>query len=399
MAKGIDVSEWQTNIEWGKVRPQVDFVLIRSGLGYSREDEWFIANVNGAKSVGLPIVGTYHFSYALNPQDAIIEAEFAIKEFEKAGLDKNTAVIFYDYEYESIDYAKQHGITPNAGDIIDLTRTFCDVLKSKGYKYGVYCNNDFYNNYYNKGKGIPEGAVLWYADYRKNPTKSIVDKALYWQNSSTGKIDGINGNVDTNISNSEVVTSKSEEKPVEPLNEVEILKLAEEVIAGKYGNGETRKKNLGANYTVVQNKVNELLAETQKPEDITKKEVTPEIVSDVISGKYGNGDDRKNRLESIGYNYREVQDAVNKALTKNKSVSPAKSFDNYLTGQYKVTATALNLRYIPGLLTDNNVVKVLKNGETVQCWGYYTDIYGKKWYLVQLGSITGYVDSTYLAKL
>ena len=125
-----------------------------------------------------------------------------------------------------------------------------------------------------------------------------------------------------------------------------------------------------------------------------------EVVANVIAGKYGNGDERKAKLEADGYIYRDVQDAVNKALeNKNKSVSPAKSFDNSITGKYVVTASALNLRYVPGLMTDNNVEKILHKDEIVQCWGYFTQIGNEKWYLVQLPTMTGYVSSKFIKKL
>lgn len=86
--------------------------------------------------------------------------------------------------------------------------------------------------------------------------------------------------------------------------------VAKEVLAGKWGNGDTRKKALekaGYNYSQVQGKVNEL-SKSQ-----TKKSVT-EIAKEVIAGKWGNGSDRKNRLTKAGYNYNEVQKAVNKLL-------------------------------------------------------------------------------------
>ena len=397
MATGIDISQYQANIQWGKVKQNVDFVIIRSGFGYNTEDTRYVAHINGARDAGIPIAGIYHFSYAISPEDARIEAEFAIKQFNKMGLDKNTCAIFYDFEYDSVRYGKDQGVTLGSKECISFTEVFCGILKSKGYKYGVYCNNDYYNNYYNRGKGMPEGAVLWYADYRSNATKSIIAKADIWQKSSTGRIDGINGNVDINESTLSFSSSKSEVKPITNLTEAEVTTIANDVIAGKYGNGDERKKNLGSNYTTVQNKVNEILSKAEKKPEA--KKVDNIVVADVIAGKYGNGDERIKRLTDAGYIYREVQDEVNKAMKRSLTISPAKNFDNALTGKYVVKASALNLRYIPGLITNNNVVKVLNNGTEVQCWGYYTEIYNKKWFLVQLGTITGFVDSTYVTKL
>lgn len=86
--------------------------------------------------------------------------------------------------------------------------------------------------------------------------------------------------------------------------------VANEVIVGKWGSGEERKKKLtaaGYNYDTIQKKVNELLKGS------SKKSVE-EIAKEVVAGKWGNGDDRKKKLEAAGYNYSEVQKAVNKLL-------------------------------------------------------------------------------------
>lgn len=90
----------------------------------------------------------------------------------------------------------------------------------------------------------------------------------------------------------------------------DVTTVAKEVIAGKWGSGDERKKKLtaaGYNYDTVQKKVNELLKAS------TKKSVA-EVAKEVVSGKWGNGADRKKKLEAAGYNYSEVQKEVNKLL-------------------------------------------------------------------------------------
>lgn len=89
-----------------------------------------------------------------------------------------------------------------------------------------------------------------------------------------------------------------------------IIDLANEVIAGKHGTGEARKKALGSLYNEVQAKVNEILGVKKAP---SKKSVDT-IAREVIEGKWGNGQDRKNRLAAAGYNYNEVQRKVNSLL-------------------------------------------------------------------------------------
>lgn len=87
--------------------------------------------------------------------------------------------------------------------------------------------------------------------------------------------------------------------------------IAKEVIAGKWGNGQDRKDRLtkaGYDYTAIQNRVNALLGKTE-----TKKSID-EIAREVIAGKWGNGSDRKKRLKAAGYDYKAVQKRVNELL-------------------------------------------------------------------------------------
>ena len=91
-----------------------------------------------------------------------------------------------------------------------------------------------------------------------------------------------------------------------------VAAVAKEVIAGAWGNGEERKERLeaaGYSYQAVQDQVNALLKGNEKP----TKSVT-EVAREVIAGKWGNGTERKKRLEAAGYSYQAVQDKVNGLL-------------------------------------------------------------------------------------
>ena len=86
------------------------------------------------------------------------------------------------------------------------------------------------------------------------------------------------------------------------------------MLDGKWGNGsdrENRLRSAGYNYDAVQAEVNRLL--TGKAPNPQRKSVT-EIAREVIAGEWGNGNERKNKLQAAGYNYNEVQAAVNKLL-------------------------------------------------------------------------------------
>lgn len=96
--------------------------------------------------------------------------------------------------------------------------------------------------------------------------------------------------------------------PVAPTSNKTVDEVAKEVIAGKWGNGEDRYNRLtqaGYNYNEVQAKVNELLK---------GKKSIKEIAYEVIQGKWGNGQERKDRLTKAGYDYYQVQNEVNKLL-------------------------------------------------------------------------------------
>lgn len=90
--------------------------------------------------------------------------------------------------------------------------------------------------------------------------------------------------------------------------------LADAVIRGEYGNGDERKKKLGSNYDAVMKIVNQKLGASSAPAQPAKKNINT-IAQEVINGAWGNGDDRKRRLQAAGYDYNAVQNAVNAKLS------------------------------------------------------------------------------------
>lgn len=93
-----------------------------------------------------------------------------------------------------------------------------------------------------------------------------------------------------------------------------VEQLAQEVLAGKWGNGEARKtalKKAGYDYAKVQDAVNKLVAGKTTT---TPKKTNQQIAKEVIAGKWGNGAARRKNLEAAGYNYNAIQALVNKML-------------------------------------------------------------------------------------
>ena len=123
-------------------------------------------------------------------------------------------------------------------------------------------------------------------------------------------------------------TTTAPSNPATPSNDLSNYtdhQLAEMVIAGKFGNGDSRKLALGSRYSAVQALVNAILSGSTNTPSAPKKSVT-DIAKEVIQGMWGNGTDRMKRLESAGYNYNEVQNKVNQMLSGNAS-APSKSVD------------------------------------------------------------------------
>ena len=166
--------------------------------------------------------------------------------------------------------------------------------------------------------------------------------------------------------------------PTPAKKSVEVI--AAEVMAGKWGNGEARKQALikaGYDYAEVQAAVNKLAKGDTKPKPPKPaKKSNAEIAKEVMAGLWGNGDDRKKRLQAAGYDYSAVQAEVNKLA--------GGSSKGY---KVQVTASALNVR--AGAGTNYKVVKVVRKGQTLiivsekSGWGKLSD--GSGW--VSLGYI------------
>ena len=187
--KGIDISYHQGSVDFAKVKKSgIGYTILRSSYRKT-VDSRFFEYVKGCKKVNLPIKGVYHFIYALNNQAALEEAKFCIQQVEKAGLGKDT-YIFADFEYDTVTKAAKAGVKLGPKECNLFTRTFCDYVKSKGYKTGIYTNIDYYKNWYYTD--TLSKYPIWLADYVGGPDY----KCLIQQFTSSGKVNGISGNVD-----------------------------------------------------------------------------------------------------------------------------------------------------------------------------------------------------------
>lgn len=213
--KGIDISSYQGNIDWEKLKSsEVEFVIIRAGYGdnwTSQDDKKLIDNVSNCEKYDIPY-GIYLYSYAtkiegssdINIDSESVNSEIAhvlriLDDLNSLGYSPNIKTkVFYDIEDNSTIYLGKEQLT-------NMADTFCTKIEENGYKCGIYANKYFYTanldyNYLSSKFGI------WYAYWNNTTTfkealSNINSDLNYniWQFTSKGIIEGINGYVDLNI--------------------------------------------------------------------------------------------------------------------------------------------------------------------------------------------------------
>ncbi len=184
--KGIDVSKYQGDINFNKVKNNIDFVIIRIGYGRydNQKDPKFEANYNGFKTYSVP-VGIYHYSYAKSVEDAKKEADIVLRWLNGRSLN---LPVYFDIEDKS-----QQNLSKNT--LTNICEAFCTKIEKAGYWAGIYANKYFFTTYLDYKK-LEKKYTIWVAQY--NNTNTYKGKYDMWQYTSSGKISGINGNVDMN---------------------------------------------------------------------------------------------------------------------------------------------------------------------------------------------------------
>lgn len=180
---GIDVSEWQGNINWGAVKTAKYFAIIRAGWGSGGVDKFYQQNYNGAKAAGVKL-GAYLYSYANSVGDAQAEANHFIsllrgKQFEWP--------VYYDIEEGSIF---------NRGIQNDIARSFCSILEANRFYCGIYSSASRLNSQF--AADVKQKYSIWVAHWGV-PAPSYYGTYHIWQRSESEGCPGIAGNVDQDI--------------------------------------------------------------------------------------------------------------------------------------------------------------------------------------------------------
>lgn len=187
MLKGIDVSEHQGVINWPEVKGSIDYAILRVGYGDNiecQDDKYWKRNADECVRLGIPF-GVYLYSYATSVEQAKSEAEHALRLIKGYRIDYP---VYLDME----DSAQSN---LSAAELGDIAETFADIIEGAGYWCGIYANLNWWNN-----KLIDTRFARWtkwIAQY--NNTCDYKGDYDMWQNTSKGRVDGINGNVDMNV--------------------------------------------------------------------------------------------------------------------------------------------------------------------------------------------------------
>lgn len=193
---GIDVSRWNEDINWDKVKEAgIEYAIIRAGYrgsvtGTLVEDKYFRKNIEGAIKAGIP-VGLYFFTQATTEVEAVEEASMVLALCKE-----------YDITYPVFIDTEKAGENGRANELDKKKRTaicqaFCETIRNGGYKAGIYASKNWFENKLDMNI-LSDDTYIWLAQYGDEVTYD--GKYHMWQYTSSGRVLGIEGRVDLNLS-------------------------------------------------------------------------------------------------------------------------------------------------------------------------------------------------------
>lgn len=192
---GIDVSAHQGQIDWQQVKDYgVEFAFIRLGYrGYDTGeicvDEYAAYNLEQARKAGL-LVGAYFFSQAINEQEALEEANFALDVLNGFQLD---LPLVYDWEHMVEEDARTDHVKKD--ELMVCVKTYCAAVERSGYRAMVYFNRSLAGTHLELAE-LTE-YPFWLAAY--TDSLNYPYRMEFWQYTETGSVAGIEGPVDLDI--------------------------------------------------------------------------------------------------------------------------------------------------------------------------------------------------------
>ena len=195
--EGPDLSVHNGSVDIKRVRDAgYKRIGIRIGYGKNNVDQRYVPNAQACYNLRVNVL-PYWFSYAYTMDMARMEAKYAVAQVGKYW---NRCPIAYDFEYDSVNYARKNSVSITKGLATDMAIAFLQQVKDEGYVPVIYTNRDYLRNYFDLDRITAAlGTVyVWYARYASTLPASEAEIPDIWQYTSKGRIAGVSGNVDMN---------------------------------------------------------------------------------------------------------------------------------------------------------------------------------------------------------
>ena len=225
--KGIDISEWQGDIDWSAVKNDgYEYAIVRLGYSYRSnnllkfvKDKKYDQNMKNANAVDIP-VGVYLYSKAKTVDEAKAEAQYIINTMQ--GYQVSYPVVF------DLEDPSQSNLGKN--QLGAIAKAFCTDIRRAGYTPMLYCNEYWYSSLIDVTQ--LKNVDKWIARYANTYTETI-DRDI-WQCCATGRVSGIDGDVDIDFS------YKDYTETITPKKYAEVSKWIQDENGWwyRYGNGE-----------------------------------------------------------------------------------------------------------------------------------------------------------------
>lgn len=303
---GIDISAWQGDAGIDLSKIAYDFCIVKATEGTDYKNRYFAAHCDAVLKKK-KLLGAYHYANGSDPQ---IEADHFLA-YVKKYIGKEVLVL--DWEAKN---------NPQFGkNDLEWCLKWCNYVYQKtGIKPLIYIQKSAMDAVKKAGYGLWVAQYPDYVEtgYQEHPWNEGKYNCLIRQYTSVGKLSGYNGNLDLNkayisaASWHKLATKAVKIVTIKPVKK-SVNTLAKEVLAGKWGNGADRKIRLtkaGYDYNKVQAAVNKLVKASQMSED----KIINAVAHEVIAGKWGNGQERVDRLKAAGYDPTMIQNKVNEIL-------------------------------------------------------------------------------------
>lgn len=307
---GIDISNWQKGINLAAV--PADFVIAKATQGTRYVSPDCARQVEQARATGKRF-GVYHY---VSGGNAVAEANYFV---DNCANWVGKGLFCIDWESD------ENSAWGNEGYLEQLV---AQVKARTGIPPLIYTGASRYAQVapvakrQNCGLWIAQYANMNPTGYQNTPWNEGAYACVIRQYSASGRLPGYNGNLDLNkfygdgvmydkyVTGGKGDSTVTPSQPTDPLAGRSDEDLANAVIRGEFGSGDTRKQKLGARYDAVQALVNQKLS---KPADPLAGRSDDDLANAVIRGEFGSGDVRRQKL---GARYDAVQALVNRKLSK-----------------------------------------------------------------------------------